>query len=124
MGIPICQAERNFAAVSSQAKELSRFHACDCGHNDFNFQRCTLRPIYDFLLGVISAANFPTTNFNIEISPSMRAFVHHIGPLRQKIPVYSFRRPELEEWIRRLQARRQQQNAEGTAIESGPREAG
>merc|ERR1712070_483496 len=103
--------------------ELSRFHACDCGHNDFNFQRCTLRPIYDFLLGVISSENFPSNNFNIDIPASFRAFVHHIGPLRSKIPVYSFRRPELEEWIRRLQARRQ--DAEGAdASETGPREAG
>lgn len=120
--IPIEHSERNFAAASM--KELSRFHACDCGHNDFNFQRCTLRPIYDFLLGVISAANFPTTNFTIEIPTNHRAFVHHIGPLRPKIPVYSFRRPELEEWIHRLQTRKQQKQAEGEAIEDGPREAG
>jgi len=125
--IPIEHSERLYNAVNH--KELSRFHACDCGHNDFNFQRCTLRPIYDFLLGVISEASFPTTNFNIEIAPSMRAFVSHIGPLRTKIPVYSFRRPELDEWIRRLQAKKQPEieAKEGDAAalgDRGPREAG
>merc|ERR1719183_259536 len=104
--IPIEHSERLWSAVN--LKELSRFYACDCGHNDFNFQRCTLRPIYDFLLGVISTATFPTTNFKVAAPSSMRAFVHHIGPLRTKIPVYSFRRPELEDWIRRIQARKVQ----------------
>lgn len=122
--IPIEHSERLFNAVNM--KDLSRFHACDCGHNDFNFQRCTLRPIYDFLLGVISEATFPTTNFNIEIAPSMRAFVSHIGPLRNRIPVYSFRRPELDDWIRRLQAKKQPDiEAKEAALEDrGPREAG
>jgi pimeloyl-ACP methyl ester carboxylesterase len=110
--IPISQAERNFAAVTGKAKELSRFHACDCGHNDFNFQRCTLRPIYDFLLGIISSDDFPSTNFNIDIAQSSRAFVYHVGPLRTRIPVYGFRHPELADWIRRLQLRKQQQSLE------------
>lgn len=98
--IPIEQSEKLWNAV--KAKEQSNFHACDCGHNDFNFRRCTLRPIYDFLLGVISAPSFPSSNFSMEISSSSHAFVHHIGPLRSRIPVYSFRRPELEEWLRKL----------------------
>jgi len=98
--IPIQQSEKLWNAVSM--KELSHFHTCDCGHNDFNFRRCTLRPIYDFLLGVISASSFPATNFNIEVEPSQRAYVHHIGPLRSRIPVYSFRRPDLEDWLRRI----------------------
>jgi hypothetical protein len=98
--IPIQQSEKLWNAVSM--KELSHFHTCDCGHNDFNFRRCTLRPIYDFLLGVISAANFPATNFQIDIAQAHRAYVHHIGPLRSKIPVYSFRRPDLEDWLRRI----------------------
>lgn len=115
--IPIAQAERNFAAVSPQAKNLSRFHACECGHNDFNFQRCTLRPIYDFLLGIISSESFPTTHFNIDLDQSKRAFVHHVGPLRNKIPVYSFRRPELDDWIRRVQARKQQVAIEAASSE-------
>lgn len=101
--IPIEQSEKLWKAV--YMKELSHFHTCDCGHNDFNFRRCTLRPIYDFLLGVISSPNFPATNFGIEIAASSHTFVHHIGPLRSKIPVYSFRRTELEEWMRRLQQR-------------------
>jgi hypothetical protein len=102
--IPISQSEKLWSAVSM--KELSHFHTCDCGHNDFNFRRCTLRPIYDFLLGVISSPSYPSSNFLIEISQSSKTFVRHIGPLRAKIPVYSFRRPELEEWMRRLVAKR------------------
>eukprot|EP00930_Biecheleria_cincta_P051093 TRINITY_DN3625_c0_g2_i1.p1 TRINITY_DN3625_c0_g2~~TRINITY_DN3625_c0_g2_i1.p1 ORF type:complete len:887 (-),score=135.70 TRINITY_DN3625_c0_g2_i1:116-2776(-) len=98
--IPIQQSEKLWNAVSM--KELSHFHTCDCGHNDFNFRRCTLRPIYDFLLGVISASSFPATNFQIDIAQTHRAYVHHIGPLRSKIPVYSFRRPDLEDWLRRI----------------------
>eukprot|EP00930_Biecheleria_cincta_P051092 TRINITY_DN3625_c0_g1_i1.p1 TRINITY_DN3625_c0_g1~~TRINITY_DN3625_c0_g1_i1.p1 ORF type:complete len:879 (-),score=131.45 TRINITY_DN3625_c0_g1_i1:463-3099(-) len=98
--IPITQSEKLWNAVSM--KELSHFHTCDCGHNDFNFRRCTLRPIYDFLLGVISAASFPSTNFKIEVPHTSRAYVHHVGPLRPKIPVYSFRRPDLEDWLRRI----------------------
>mmetsp|Transcript_14447 Transcript_14447/g.37019 ORF Transcript_14447/g.37019 Transcript_14447/m.37019 type:complete len:924 (-) Transcript_14447:239-3010(-) len=100
--IPIEQSEKLWNAVAM--KELSHFHSCDCGHNDFNFRRCTLRPIYDFLLGVISSPSFPSTNFYMSISSSSHAYVHHIGPLRSKIPVYSFRRPELEEWTRKLHA--------------------
>lgn len=98
--IPISQSEKLWNAVSN--KSQSHFHACDCGHNDFNFRRCTLRPIYDFLLGVISASDFPAANFTVEILSQNQAHVHHIGPLRSRIPVYSFRRPELEEWLRRL----------------------
>ncbi|CAE8711315.1 unnamed protein product [Polarella glacialis] len=98
--IPISQSEKLWAAVS--LKDLSHFHTCDCGHNDFNFRRCTLRPIYDFLLGVISSPTFPGTNFFVEVPSPHRAFVHHIGPLRSKIPVYSFRRPDLEDWLRRM----------------------
>jgi len=101
--IPISQSEKLWDAVAM--KELSNFHKCDCGHNDFNFRRCTLKPIYDFLLGVISSPHYPATNFHIEIAKSNHAFVHHIGALRAKIPVYSFHRPELEEWLRRLQRR-------------------
>jgi len=96
--IPIEQSEKLWEGV--RAKELSRFHACDCGHNDFNFRRCTLRPIYDFLLGVISAPDFPASNFTVAVPPALNTYVHHIGPLRSRIPVYSFRRPELEEWLR------------------------
>lgn len=113
--IPISHSERNFAAV--QLKDLSRFHACDCGHNDFNFQRCTLRPIYDFLLGVISAPSFPTTNFFMEIGASRRVFVHQIGPLRSKIAAFSFRRPELEDWLRRIMAKK------APAVENSPMDA-
>lgn len=98
--IPIQQSEKLWSAVS--LKELSHFHTCDCGHNDFNFRRCTLRPIYDFLLGVISAPTFPATNFHADIDPTHRAYVKHIGPLRPKIPVYSFRRPDLEDWLRKV----------------------
>lgn len=98
--IPINQSEKLWDAVA--LKELSHFHTCDCGHNDFNFRRCTLRPIYDFLLGVISSHGFPATNFQIDIEPSRRALVRHIGPLRSRIPVYSFRRPELEDWLLRI----------------------
>mmetsp|Transcript_74571 Transcript_74571/g.230471 ORF Transcript_74571/g.230471 Transcript_74571/m.230471 type:complete len:1020 (+) Transcript_74571:112-3171(+) len=114
--IPIEQSEKLWKAVSM--KELSHFHTCDCGHNDFNFRRCTLRPIYDFLLGVISSPNFPATNFGIEIAASSRTFVHHIGPLRSKIPVYSFRRTELEEWMRRLQQRSASVQSERAASSS------
>lgn len=116
--IPISHSERMFAAVS--AKELSKLHACDCGHNDFNFQRCTLRPIYDFLLGVISAPNFPTTNFSMDVTQSNRVFVHHIGPLRSKIPVFSFRRPELEDWLRRLMARKAKKASDASSSISSP----
>jgi len=98
--IPISQSEKLWNAVTM--KELSHFHTCDCGHNDFNFRRCTLRPIYDFLLGLISAPSFPATNFKIDVPQTSRAYVHHIGPLRPKIPVYSFRRPDLEDWLRRI----------------------
>ncbi|CAK9021929.1 unnamed protein product [Durusdinium trenchii] len=98
--IPITQSEKLWEAV--HLKELSHFHICDCGHNDFNFRRCTLRPIYDFLLGVISHPSFPATNFQIELDSSRRALVRHIGPLRGRIPVYSFRRPELEDWLLRI----------------------
>ena len=85
--IPIQQSEKLWEAV--HLKELSHFHSCDCGHNDFNFRRCTLRPIYDFLLGVISSNGFPSHNFQIEIDPSRRALVRHIGALRGRIPVSS-----------------------------------
>lgn len=111
--IPIEQSEKLWKAVTN--KELSIFHTCDCGHNDFNFRKCTLRPIYDFLLAVISAPNYPATNFHIEIAQSHRTFVHHIGPLRSRLPVYSFRRPELEEWMRRLP--KTSQNSIGIVVE-------
>lgn len=100
--IPISQSAKLWECVSN--KEQSVFHQCDCGHNDFNFRRCTVRPIYDFLLGVISSASFPSANFRVTVAPSARAFVHHIGPLRPRIPVYSFRRAELEDWLRRFQS--------------------
>eukprot|EP00440_Ansanella_granifera_P029504 gb/GFBE01032045.1/.p1 GENE.gb/GFBE01032045.1/~~gb/GFBE01032045.1/.p1 ORF type:complete len:898 (+),score=127.44 gb/GFBE01032045.1/:1-2694(+) len=119
--IPISQSEKLWAAVSM--KELSHFHTCDCGHNDFNFRRCTLRPIYDFLLGVISAPNFPATNFNIEVDPTHRAFVHHIGPLRCKIPVYSFRRPDLEDWLRRIGGLTAKRGAGGNDADDSATEA-
>ncbi|CAE7242126.1 Abhd12 [Symbiodinium sp. CCMP2592] len=98
--IPISQSEKLWEAVSM--KELSNFHSCDCGHNDFNFRRCTLRPIYDFLLGVISSPSFPSTNFQIDVDSSCRASIRHIGPLRSRIPVYSFKRPDLEDWLVRI----------------------
>lgn len=104
---PVASATSASSAASSQKsawrkKDLSHFYTCDCGHNDFNFRRCTLRPIYDFLLGVVSAEGYPASNFTIEIARSNGTFVHHIGPLRAKMPVYSFRRPELDDWMRKL----------------------
>lgn len=101
--IPIEQSERLWNAV--KLREPSKFHACDCGHNDFNFQRCMLRPIYDFLVGLISIPSFPAGNFKIEIASSCQAFVHHLRPLRAKIPVYSFRWGELDEAMRLLKSK-------------------
>lgn len=98
--IPIEQSQKLWDGVSM--KDLSNFHTCECGHNDFNFRRCTLRPIYDFLLNVVGSADYPSTSFHMDVSSTSRAFVHHIGALRCKIPVYSFRRPDLEDWMRRL----------------------
>eukprot|EP00927_Polykrikos_kofoidii_P041324 TRINITY_DN35234_c0_g2_i1.p1 TRINITY_DN35234_c0_g2~~TRINITY_DN35234_c0_g2_i1.p1 ORF type:complete len:921 (+),score=144.03 TRINITY_DN35234_c0_g2_i1:86-2848(+) len=102
--IPISQSEKLWNAVS--ARDLSHYEICNCGHNDFNFRRGTLKPIYDFLLSVISAPSYPARNFTIEVPPSSRATVHHIGPLRSRIPVYSFGRPELEEWLHEVQQNR------------------
>jgi len=113
--IPISQSERLWDAVA--LRELSNFHTCDCGHNDFNFRVCTLRPIYDFLLSIISSPDFPSNNFTIEVPAIHRAAVHQIGPLRGKIPVYSFRRPELEEWMRELQGGQGAEKA--PAVEAG-----
>merc|ERR1712107_603166 len=62
----------------------------------------TLKPVYNFLSGLIQSANYPTTNVIIELPKSCQTFVHHVGPLRAKIPVYSFRRPELDDWMRKL----------------------
>jgi len=104
--IPISQAEQLWKVV--QQKDQSKFHTCDCGHNDFNFQLCTLRPIYEFLVRVISTPGFPAQNFKVEIDPARRSFVRHIGPLQSRIPVYTFRRPELEEWMKALQAKKLQ----------------
>jgi len=104
--IPISQAEQLWKAVVQ--KDHSKFHACECGHNDFNFQLCTLRPIYEFLVAVISTPSFPAQNFKIEIDPSRRSFVRHVAPLRDRIPAYTFRRPELEEWMKSLQAKKLQ----------------
>ncbi|CAE7252898.1 aho-3 [Symbiodinium sp. KB8] len=98
--IPISQSEKLWEAVSM--KELSNFHSCDCGHNDFNFRRCTLRPIYDFLLGVISSPSFPSTNFQIDVDSSCRASIRHIGPLRSRIPVYSFKTRTRQDWLVRI----------------------
>lgn len=103
--IPISQSQKLWEGV--KLKELSNFHTCDCGHNDFNFRRCTLRPIYEFLVKVIASPGFPATNFTMDVTAASQAYVHHIGPLRAKIPVYSFRRPELEEYLQKLLARRQ-----------------
>lgn len=115
--IPINQSEKLWEAVAQ--KDLSHFHTCDCGHNDFNFRRCTLRPIYDFLLGVISSQGFPATNFQIDLEASRRALVRHIGPLRTRIPVYSFRRPELEDWLLRIGAQGDGQKASN--LDKSPR---
>jgi len=109
--IPVEHSQRLWKAVVN--KKLSVFHECDCSHNDFNFQQCTLKPIYNFLLGIISAPDFPTTNFSIEVPSSCRAYVRDIGPLRSRIPIYSFQRPDLDEWIRRLQAEK-----DGTATKA------
>merc|ERR1719506_1725481 len=109
--IPISQSERLWNAVKN--KELSHFHSCDCGHNDFNFQKCTLRPIYDFLLRVISAPDFPKTNIVMDLSALQRAFVHHIGPLRGRIPVFSFQRPDIEELMRKTGCHQPRQSEGG-----------
>eukprot|EP00929_Paragymnodinium_shiwhaense_P029913 TRINITY_DN17054_c0_g1_i1.p1 TRINITY_DN17054_c0_g1~~TRINITY_DN17054_c0_g1_i1.p1 ORF type:complete len:867 (+),score=180.32 TRINITY_DN17054_c0_g1_i1:174-2774(+) len=100
--IPLAQSYKLWNAV--KLRELSQIAVCDCGHNNFDFRRCTLKPIYDFLLSVVSSATYPTVNFTVEVPAANRTHVHHIGPLRQRIPVYGFRRPELEEWIHRLQS--------------------
>lgn len=111
--IPFEQSERLWDAVSYKA--LSKYHACDCGHNDFSFQRNTLRPIHDFLNGVISAENYPTSNFVIEAPAESRARVRHLGPLWDKIPAYSFRRPEVEKWLRQVMQRSAQEPAPESA---------
>mmetsp|Transcript_97062 Transcript_97062/g.274315 ORF Transcript_97062/g.274315 Transcript_97062/m.274315 type:complete len:907 (-) Transcript_97062:282-3002(-) len=98
--IPIEQSEKLWRAV--HLKEQSRFQPCDCGHNDFNFRQCTLRPLYDFLSGVISGPEYPASNFNIDVSLHNRMFVYHIGPLRPRLNLYNFRRPDLDMWIRQL----------------------
>lgn len=97
--IPIEQSEKLWSAVV--AKELSVFLPCDCGHNDFNFRQCTLRPLFSFLSGVIRAPDYPATNFIVVVGRSSHAFVYHVGPLRDRLSVLSFRRPELEAWMRR-----------------------
>merc|ERR1712232_791589 len=62
--IPIAQSEKLWKAVAS--KELSIFHKCECGHNDFNFRQDTLKPVYNFLSGLIQSSNYPSTNVVIE----------------------------------------------------------
>eukprot|EP00928_Gymnodinium_smaydae_P021681 TRINITY_DN18489_c0_g1_i1.p1 TRINITY_DN18489_c0_g1~~TRINITY_DN18489_c0_g1_i1.p1 ORF type:complete len:950 (-),score=192.25 TRINITY_DN18489_c0_g1_i1:63-2912(-) len=96
--IPIEQSEKLWNAVES--KELSKFSPCDCGHNDFNFRQCTLKPLYQFLSGVISAPGYPNGNFKMEVSDSHRARTIHIPQLRDLIKPRHFRRSDLEGWTR------------------------
>eukprot|EP00931_Biecheleriopsis_adriatica_P031786 TRINITY_DN18599_c0_g1_i1.p1 TRINITY_DN18599_c0_g1~~TRINITY_DN18599_c0_g1_i1.p1 ORF type:complete len:887 (-),score=138.77 TRINITY_DN18599_c0_g1_i1:163-2823(-) len=119
--IPIQQSEKLWEAVA--LKDASYFHKCECGHNDFNFRRCTLRPIYDFLCRVISRECFPSTNFHVEVDSARRACVHHIGPLRSRIPVYSFRRPDLEDWLRRISSLAKKGEVEAETPAASPMQA-
>eukprot|EP00928_Gymnodinium_smaydae_P017590 TRINITY_DN16727_c0_g2_i2.p1 TRINITY_DN16727_c0_g2~~TRINITY_DN16727_c0_g2_i2.p1 ORF type:complete len:976 (-),score=171.63 TRINITY_DN16727_c0_g2_i2:120-3047(-) len=98
--IPIEHSERLWKAVNR--KEASSFLAFDCGHNDIPFRQCTLQPIYDFLFNIITATDppFPMKTLQVEIPANFRACVRHVGPLRQRIPAYGFRRAELEDWMR------------------------
>eukprot|EP00927_Polykrikos_kofoidii_P028688 TRINITY_DN24987_c0_g1_i2.p1 TRINITY_DN24987_c0_g1~~TRINITY_DN24987_c0_g1_i2.p1 ORF type:complete len:914 (+),score=137.16 TRINITY_DN24987_c0_g1_i2:311-3052(+) len=108
--IPIEQSKKLWNATVM--KDRSNFRICDCGHNNFDFRRCTLTPIQEFLSAVISAPQYPSTTFPMNVRAESRALVHHIGPLRMKLPVYGFRRPELDEWMRQLEKREEKDAAE------------
>lgn len=111
--IPIDHAERLWKAVA--LKEQSKFQTCDCGHNDFNFQRHTLRPIYDFLVSIISAATFPSVDFALTVPSSGRPLVRHLGPLRAKIPAYAFRSQTVIAWMRLILQRHDPEAAQNVA---------
>jgi len=101
--IPLTQSEKLWQAVSN--KVMSKFHVCDCGHDNFPFQRSVLRPIHEFLTVVVSTPGFPADNFTVSPSSESRASVRHLGPLKGLLPFTlssALQRPQLERWVQRI----------------------
>eukprot|EP00397_Hematodinium_sp_SG-2012_P003418 GEMP01003426.1.p1 GENE.GEMP01003426.1~~GEMP01003426.1.p1 ORF type:complete len:807 (+),score=148.58 GEMP01003426.1:245-2665(+) len=98
--IPPEHAERLWESVVN--KERSKLILCHCGHNDFNFHKCTLRPIHEFLY-TIKRENPSTLIDRLTIPANCRPMVSHIGILRLKVPAMAMKRYNLDQ-IERITA--------------------
>eukprot|EP00403_Amphidinium_massartii_P030143 CAMPEP_0178402156 /NCGR_PEP_ID=MMETSP0689_2-20121128/16689_1 /TAXON_ID=160604 /ORGANISM="Amphidinium massartii, Strain CS-259" /LENGTH=774 /DNA_ID=CAMNT_0020023033 /DNA_START=293 /DNA_END=2614 /DNA_ORIENTATION=- len=102
--IPLAQSEKLWHAVF--CKDNSKFHICDCGHDNFPFQRSVLRPMHDFLANLVSSQTMsPEDNFCIDLPSGRRPSVHHLASLRELLPFTirnSLQRPQLERWVHGL----------------------
>lgn len=89
--IPHTHAEALWEQV--QRKERSKIILCRCGHNDFNFQKCTLRPINDFLHNIREFNSWMAPTIpQLQIPTSSRPRVAHVGLLRMKMQTMTMKR--------------------------------
>jgi len=89
--IPFTQAEALWEQV--QLKDRSKIVLCRCGHNDFNFQKCTLRPINEFFTTIKEYNDWKKPSIpQLEIPTESRPRVEHMGLLRLKMPSMAMKR--------------------------------
>ncbi|CAD7958539.1 unnamed protein product [Amoebophrya sp. A25] len=100
--IPHKQAVELFEVV--RWKEVSELYLCNCGHNDFNFPKCTVQPMVALLGRIVAKRQITTPISRIHISFHLRPLVIHVGLLRNRIPCHTLRRLQITELETKLAA--------------------
>eukprot|EP00927_Polykrikos_kofoidii_P059849 TRINITY_DN54970_c0_g1_i1.p1 TRINITY_DN54970_c0_g1~~TRINITY_DN54970_c0_g1_i1.p1 ORF type:complete len:844 (-),score=93.94 TRINITY_DN54970_c0_g1_i1:176-2707(-) len=112
--IPISHSEDMWNVVKN--KRLSRFHACQCGHNNFDFERSVLRPIAEFMQLIVAEPSYPKTQFFINKEKLQVALVRHIIPLKTRIQLGIREKHAMEAWLK--QDADEEKSGVGLAIEN------
>ncbi|CAD7933353.1 unnamed protein product [Amoebophrya sp. A120] len=98
--IPHTQAEELWKVVPW--KEISELYLCNCGHNDYNFAKCTVEPMRNFFTRIVATKGIVAPIRKMPIQATLKPCVIHIGLLRNRIPFHSLRRLQVADLEKRL----------------------